>query len=662
VTLTGVPGTGKTRLALQVAAEVVDHFEDGAWLVDLAPLTDPLLVTQAIAAALGVGEQPGRSFLDVLQDFLRAKQLLMVLDNCEHLIDSCAQAADVLLHAAPGLHILATSREALGIAGETAFPVRSLSLPGSAASAVDAAASEAVRMFADRAAAVQPGFTVDDQNWDSILRICARLDGIPLALELAAARVKGLSVEQLASRLDDRFRLLTGGSRRALPRQRTLEATIDWSYKLLSEQEQLLLRRLSVFSGGWSLEAAEAVCSGGGLTTDGVLDSLLRLVDKSLVISNQDTDPARYHMLETIRQFAQERLDGSSEADDVRSKHADYFQSWVEAMGMELRAGPTQLQRFGELATEQGNIESALEWSLGGEDPEVGLRLVGAIFYFWWRYGRWLDWARWTAAAAGQLDRASDASRAGLLVALGGHELHAQHDDKKARLHLEEALAIYRRLEDPRNIAWTILWVNTASAARIYDDTEYTRAVALTEEAIHLLKGVGDLGSVAQALTNLGEYARMRKDLVRARAVYHEGLDIAGTIGDVIREQILLANLGQVATEERDHAAAFAFFKRGLQSALVHKNPPNTFYCLVSLGWLCCRRGKPERGVRLIGAHEALANKAGVSLQQTEQARNDQYAGELREQLGHAAYETLLQEGRAMTMEQAIAYALADAP
>jgi predicted ATPase/class 3 adenylate cyclase len=663
VTLTGVGGTGKTRLALQVAAEMVDHFEDGAWLVELAPLTDPLLVTQAIAAALGVGEQPGRAYLDVLKDFLRSKQLLIVLDNCEHLIEACAQAADSLLHAASGLHILATSREALGITGEVAYPVRSLALPASSgASEAEVRDSEAVRMFADRAAAVQPGFTVNSQNWDSILRICARLDGIPLALELAAARVKALNPEQLASRLDDRFRLLTGGSRTALPRQRTLEATIDWSYRLLGEDERLLLRRLSVFAGGWTLEAAEAISSDDHLLSRDILDLLLHLVDKSLVISNTEANPTRYHMLETIRQFAQERLDESGEADDMRRRQAGYFQSWVSGMAMELRAGPTQLQRFAQLDTDQDNIKSALEWSLGGGDPEVGLRLVGDIFYYWWRDGHWLDWARWTIAAAGRMEEGSEVARAGVLVALCGLELHAEHDEQKGRPHAEQALAIYRRLEDPRNIAWSLLWLNTASITRILDDTEYARATSFTAEAIHLMKGLADQGSVAQALTNLGEYERMRKDLARARATYQEGLEIAGAIGDVIREQILLANLGQVAMEEGDYAASFVFLRRGLESALAHNNPPNVLYCLVSLAWLCCRRGKLDRSARLMGAHAALAESAGVSLQQAEQAQNDQYAGELREKLGDGAYEALLQEGRAMTMEQAIAYALADAP
>jgi non-specific serine/threonine protein kinase len=666
VALTGVGGTGKTRLALQVSAEVLDDFDDGVWLVELAPLSDPLLVPQAIASAMAVREQPGRSFLDVLSDHLRGRQLLLLLDNCEHLIEACAEAADALLHAAPQVKILATSREALGIAGEVAFPVRSLSLPpASAATALEAAPSEAVGLFTERAAAVHPGFTVTDHNVASIVRICSRLDGIPLALELAAARVKGLSPEQIASRLDDRFRLLTGGSRTALPRQRTLEAAIDWSYKLLSEAECLLLRRLSVFADGWNLEAAEAVCAGDALPVNLILDSHLRLVDKSLIISDTEASPPRNRMLETIRQFAQERLDASGEAEAVRRQHAAYFSAWVEQMGIELRAGPTQLQRFEQLEREQGNIEATLEWSLGGGDRELGLRLVGAIFYFWWRAGHWNEWERWMTMAAEQIDdaaTASEAARAAALAALCGADLYLKRDLVAARLHGEAALALYRELRDPRNIAWTIYWLNTCSMGLMGNDDEFDRVVALSDEALGLLRAAGELAGVAQGLTNLGEYLELHGDRVGAKAVHHESLEIARAIGDQIREHIQNSNLGEIALEEGDLEAAKMLFKENVTWAGERGNIPIMLSGLANLARLSLQAGEPARAARLIGAGESVSGNSGVRLQPVEQTEYDRHVALVRGHLADAAFDTLRAEGRAMTIEHAIEYALAESP
>src|SRR5713226_3988636 len=327
VTLTGTGGAGKTRLALQVAAELLEQYPDGVWLVELAPLSDPYLVPQAVTSALGLPEQFGRAFTETLVDHLRLKVLLVILDNCEHLVVACGELVTALLRACTNLRILATSREGLGIEGETLYPVPSLAVPDPQRlpPTEELTRYEAISLFAQRAVAVSPSFKITPQNAPAVAQVCYRLDGIPLAIELAAARVKVLAVDQIVTRLDDRFRLLTGGSRTALPRHQTLMAALDWSYTLLSEKEGTLFRRFSVLAGGCTLEAAEVVCADRGIEHDEVLDLLARLVDKSLLVADLHQVDARYRMLETIRQFGQEKLLTSGEGATVRTRHRNYF-------------------------------------------------------------------------------------------------------------------------------------------------------------------------------------------------------------------------------------------------------------------------------------------------------------------------------------------------
>src|SRR5918998_1234587 len=332
LTLTGSGGCGKTRLALAVAGEVVEDFEDGVWLVDLASLADPALVPQAVASPLGVREQPGRSLIETLSDYLGSKKVLLILDNCEHLIGACAELAEALLHSCPNLRVLATSREALGITGEVAWPVPSLSLPDlrRLPEVESLARYEAARLFLERTAAVNPTFALTEQNAVAVDQICYRLDGIPLAIELAAARAKVLSVEQIAERLDDSFGLLSAGGRTAMPRHRTLHATMDWSHELLPDEERALFRRLSVFAGGFLLGAAESVCAGEELERGEVLELLSHLVDKSLVVAREVSGEARYRLLETVRQYAREKLSESDEAELLRERHAGFYLALAE--------------------------------------------------------------------------------------------------------------------------------------------------------------------------------------------------------------------------------------------------------------------------------------------------------------------------------------------
>jgi predicted ATPase len=369
LTLTGSGGTGKTRLSLRVAEEFCGdassepHYSDGVWFVELAPVTDPALVPQTVATVLGLRDETGQALTERLAGFLRDKQVLLILDNCEHLLEGCARLSDTLLRAAPNVKIIASSREALGIAGETTYHVPSLATPGGQPSEIKTQPSDllqyaAVRLFVERAAAAKPGFTLNDSNAPVVAQVCARLDGIPLAIELAAARVRALPVEQIAARLDDRFRLLTGGSRTALPRQQTLRALIDWSHALLTEPERVLLRRLSVFAGGWTLEAAEVVTKDEGkrmkdetdsfhpsafiLHPSDVFDLLTRLVEKSLVNLDEQAAEPRYVMLETIRQYARDKLLESDEGESLRDAHLSYFTTWAERMVPRLQGGPDQ--------------------------------------------------------------------------------------------------------------------------------------------------------------------------------------------------------------------------------------------------------------------------------------------------------------------------------
>ena len=463
LTLTGTGGVGKTRLALQVAMALLDHYPQGLWLVELAPLADPDLVPRTVLAALAVQEQPGRPPLATLQEALRTRQLLLVLDNCEHLLDGCARLAEALLTACPRLQILVTSREPLGLAGETRWRVPSLSMP-----ALDQFASpeavgrcEAVRLFLERAQAVQPTFALTPANAAAVAEVCARLDGIPLALELAAARLGSLGMAELAARLDQRFRLLTGGSRTALPRQQTLRATVAWSYDLLTSQEQTLFARLSVFAGGWSLEGAEAVGAGGTIAAEEVLDLLARLVDKSLVLAEEAADGSTwYRLLETLRQYGQERLAAAGETAQVRRRHAAYYLALTERADRRF-TGPDQLRWLDLIGREHDNLRAALTWCLEGDAHrggaeaddlvETGMRLAGALFWFWFfrdHHAEALVWLE-RALAQGSAAPATVRAKAHFGAAVFASTLH---DFARSAGHLSESIVLSRAAGDTRQL------------------------------------------------------------------------------------------------------------------------------------------------------------------------------------------------------------------
>jgi non-specific serine/threonine protein kinase len=515
LTLTGAGGAGKTRLALRVAAEASGDFADGVWLVELAPLANPTLVPQAVATALGVREAPGRALTDTLTEYLHTREILLVFDNCEHLVAAAAQLTETLLQACPRLRILATSREALGLAGELAWRVPSLTLPDPDrfAGAGPGAESilveyEAVRLFLDRATFALPSFALSDQNAPTIAQICRRLDGMPLAIELAAARVRALTVEQIAERLDDRFRLLTGGSRTSLPRQQTLRATVDWSYDLLSEAERVLLHHLSVFSGGWALEAAEAVCGGDAVPSSAVLDLLVQLVDRSLVLAEPQGVEERYRLLETVRQYAREKLLEAGEANGVRDRHRDYFLSLAEQADPELR-GREQLTWLERLTREQDNLRAAIEWSLTRDPAETALRLAGALGWFWDLRGHWSEGRAWVERCL-ELATPNDAQpdrtatqvapwvRGRIFLAAGILAL-VQTDFAAARPSLEEAIQLSRSAGDHWGVARALMSLAPVEAYQ----GRHGEAAAHLQEGLALFRAVGDKWGTALALAVL---------------------------------------------------------------------------------------------------------------------------------------------------------------
>jgi predicted ATPase/class 3 adenylate cyclase/tetratricopeptide (TPR) repeat protein len=609
VTLTGMGGCGKTRLALQVAADLLEEYPDGVWFVDLAALADPALVPDSVAAVVGVREEPGRPLMETLAESLRDRTVLLILDNCEHLVGACATLAEALLRHGTRLRILATSREVLGVVGEVVWPVPPLVLPvalraaqgsglraqGSEPGALSPEpeqllAYESVDLFVDRAQLAQPRFALTEGNAGAVAQICRRLDGIPLALELAAARVRLLTVEQIAGRLDDRFRLLTGGSRTALPRQQTLRALIDWSYDLLSAPERVLLRRLTVFAGGWTLEAAEGICrdeddrrqmsdvSGKGdpslLTSDichlssvDVLDLLSQLVDKSLVLVDEVGGETRYRLLETIRQYGAEKLHAEkAEAEALATRHRDWFRTFAEEADRGLQ-GPEQAEWLDRMEVEHDNVRAALRWSIEQRDFVPGLCLGASLWRFWSVRGH-LTEGRERLAELLALEQADGgepvtaerrAARASALNGAGALAWH-QGDYAGAGALYEESLAIRRELGDTPGVAASLSNLGLME----YEQGDYASGAALLEESLSLRRELGDRNGIAASLSNLGMIAYAQRDYPRARMLHEESLAIRRALGDQRAAALSLSNLGWVAQALGETAVDRALLEESL--------------------------------------------------------------------------------------------------
>ena len=661
VTLAGPGGCGKTRLALAVAAALIEVFEDDLWLVELASLFDPNFVPQAVASVLEVRETPNRSLTEVLVGHLKLKKALLVLDNCEHLIDACVGLASALLRSCPDLKILATSREALGIAGEITWLVPSLSLPDPQhlPPVEELGGYEAVRLFLERAAAVASDrFELTEENASAVARACQTLDGMPLAIELAAARVRVLSVGQIASRLDDSFDLLTVGSRTAVPRHRTLRAAIDWSHELLSQKEQVLFRRLSVFAGGFTLEAAEAVCAGEDLEREEVLNLLTALADKSLVlVAEQQRSEARYRLLETVRQYGREKLNESGEEPAIKRHHANFFLKLAEQVEPKINGKDRGLW-LEWLEVEHDNLRTALVWSREeAAEGETGLRLAGALSWFWFHREYWSEWRRWLdgVLAAQESPEGRPVRTAAQAKALSGRGFLAwmEGDQAAARSRLEESVTLWRELGDKQGLAQALRFLSGSFESQ----GDYAVARPLAEESVKLFREGEDKFGLGITLSRLGITALAQGDHAVARAALEESVAICREIEDDWALALALRNLGIGAFREEDYKRAVERLRESLD---VLREPGNPLYMqnLELLAAAASMQDEYERAAWLFGAAEALREAVGAFVLPLYRAEYDRGVAAARAGLDESTFAAMWSEGRAMPPEQAVEYAL----
>ncbi len=636
LTLLGAGGTGKTRLSLQVGADLLDRYPDGVWLVELAPLSERALAWQAVAAVLGVREEPGRMLEQTLQNALQAKTMLLILDNCEHLIGVCAKMAETLLQGCPQLRILTSSRETLNVPGEVTYYVPSLSLPriGEKVPTERLLEFEGVRLFMDRARTTTPTFTLTEANAGAVVQICRRLDGIPLALELAAVRVRMLNPDQLLTRLDDRFRLLTGGSRTTLPRQQTLRALVDWSYDLLTDRERRLWGRLSVFANGWKLKAAEEVCAGGEIEVWEVLDILSQLVDKSIVLAEERAGAVRYRMLESLREYGKARLAEREETAEIQGQYTAYYLAFAEEAHGHLR-GPEQAEWIARLDTERENLYAAFELCLvqaqNPEDTDVVtesmLRFAATLADYWrtcgylsegrsrltvvlalpnaplypapyaaclnvagilaWLQSDYLEACQFITQSL-DLKRAMN-DKTGMASALGnlGNIARDAGDYKIARTYLEEGLHLARETQDTR----TLSVVLNSLGALHREQGQPAQALPFLEESLELRRQSGDKRGISLTLNNLGTVLHNLGEKARARAMQEESLTLLREIGDRQNMAVLLNNLGNRAKEAGNLSEACAYLEEGQRLAQELGDRQNAAIALVNLGSLAEEMG-----------------------------------------------------------------------
>ena len=703
VTLTGSGGAGKTRLSLQVASECLSQFSNGVWLVELAPVSDPALIPQTLLSIFSLREDRHRNPLEVLIDYLRTRTCLLLLDNCEHLIEACARISEQLLHACPKLKIIATSREALGIAGETPYRVPSLKTadPAIFQSLQQLKEVDSIRLFAERALTAKPDFALSEDNASFVAQICSRLDGIPLAIELAASRVRMLTPEQIAARLDDRFRLLTGGSRTALARHQTLRATIDWSYSLLSEEEKVLFRRLAVFVGGWTLEAAEAVC---GEDTDGsdILDLLTRLVDKSLVYVEEARCGIRYHRLETIRQYSREMFIESDEVEAVRDRHLGFFVHFAGRVEEKLKSREQVLWQE-RMAQEQDNLRAALDWGLK-RNPDSALQIVGAANLFWTAGGYSAEGFRWTQRALDLVEKIPvpkgitieqrQIARAKALC--GQTRLYLSlGDNLNAKRVAEESVSLYRQSQDTRGLSFALVILaypleflaeldraeavlhESYSIARangdvyvicralnrlarvildLYQDLNLSQGYV--EESVRLAKEAGLRSQEAQAAEILGLIAMQREHFEDARSCFKESLRAYQEIGASFNVILEKSNLAHLERKLGNHQEALEHYREtilafrdiGQTGAVAHQ--------LECFGFIALEQAQNERALQLFAAATALREKAGTPMRPHEKTYFDQQLRLLREKMDSPTLEWIWSKTHALSLDEAIALAV----
>jgi len=650
LTLHGAGGIGKTRLSLHVAADVLGHYPDGVWFVELAPLTDERLVPQAVASVLGVKEDAGRPVTEALAKHIADRHLLLVLDNCEHVVHACATLAELLLKSGAHVRILASSREPLRVPGEASFPVLALAVPTPTDSVQVEALLQfpALRLFAERAAAVQPGFRLSDENALAVAEICQRLDGIPLAIELAAARVRSLSAQNIAARLNDRFGLLMGGSRTALPRQQTLRALIDWSYDLLSDKERVLFRRLAVFSGGCTLEAIEGVCASGEIVQAEVLDLLSDLVDKSLVMVV--AEDGRYRLLETVRQYANERLAQSGEGDSVRSRHAAFYLAFVEKVAPDL-LGVAQASGLQRLDLERENILSAHTCFLGNEsDAEHDYRLVHAVKHYWFTRGQLNLGHRVSVEAV--TDRKGPANTPSRMKALivAGQICGFMGRYEEAQLYLRESLAIAREVSGKdftvvvlNNLAMVALGQGDRACARLHCD-----------EAIAIARESGNKQRIVTASNALAQLHRLDGDLEAAARLYRQCETLARELGNPDFTAVALLNLAMVDIARDSPHPAAALLREVLDISDETGSKPAVQSVLEVSAGLAGLRGEWQRAARYYGAVENQTRVTGIRRDAADQAFLEPVVARTRAALGSELFAENEAAGRTLPFADTI--------
>lgn len=707
VTLTGAGGSGKTRLSIKVANKLLNEFEEGIWFIRFAPLSDSELVPQAIASTLGVRETKKQPIVDGLVEHIKDHHSLLIFDNCEHLIDTCAQLTEMLLQHCPKVKILATSRESINLPGEVVWTVPPMSLPeprpwrnpSNGEIALPAyQQSEAVQLFLNRAALVSPDFelTMDNGSW--VVDICRRLDGMPLAIELAAARVRALSVQQIAERLDDRFNLLIGGSRTAPARHQTLLATLDWSYALLSEIERKVLQRLSVFAGGATLEAVESVCVGEGVEAGQVLDTLSQLVDKSLVVAGQRSSKIRYSLLETIRQYANEKLIQSGEFDKTKDRHLNYFVEWAETANAGL-TGTDQSDWLNRFEIGHDNLRAALEWCAGnGKDIEAWLRLAGSCGRFW-RFRGHLNEGRARLSAVLAHDGAQNRTihRAHALLC-AGQLAYYQSDFPVVETLAKEALSIHRELgnEGRRMLARTLDLLGENAT----ETGDHETAPAYFQEALDLFRelddtrGIGDMhmqigwgfmrsGKLQKARENLeqaqsimrelgsqrdlgfgysglGEVAIREGEYERAKSLLEEGLSLARNIKDRWMIATMFGSLGWVALNQNNLTEMRKVVRESLALRTELGDQGGTAWCLEKLAHVAFIEDQYEKSVEIFGAAAALRAPLDSVIDNADLPEYKRLIADLRSALGKDTFDSAWAKGESEPLEEIIELALAE--
>jgi len=649
VSIVGTGGVGKTRVAIRLAGDLAGQFPDGVWLADFGAVASPDFVAQTVAEAVNVHGTQGQSALETLLDFFRNRAALLVLDTCEHVIAPCASLVETLLRGAPDLRVVATSREALAVAGEVVYRLPSLSLPDEDAPFAVVVGSEAGSLFVERATKVDPAFVPAAADAGSIARICRCLDGIPLGIELAAARVSMLTLEQIEARLEDRFRLLGRGTRTAVPRHRTLEATVEWSYQLLSEDERVLLQRLSVFPASWTLEAAEAICCQPPLVETQLLNLLSRLVDKSVVVIDRHaSDAYRYRLLDTVRDYARGRVETQTAADDLGRRHFDAFYDRFRDSQQVMR-GVGQLLRLKELRTEQDNVRAALEWGFSSSARgDAAVELAGALFWYWTKCGLFEEGKRWLgrAVAAG----AAPALHARALIGLA-HMHHFQGDQPAVIVMGSQATRLGGDCDDPW--AFSVGWFLQALAAFELGDLD--QALSAAGAALEAAEANGQTIERGGPLMVLANVALARGDHDEALRLFDESIDVHRRCGDAWGLSILLTTAAGLRVARNDFESARIQATEALALGRALDDPRGIAWSLEVFAGLFAAAGRFADAARTWGLSNTLVSGSGGTLTTTIGWIRDRHIERVKRELGAPMFDAAMREGGRMTLDAVIA-------